>query len=98
MVLLSRCEIAVLVTDQQKLGWRNCLVVVLHRFAVSSGLYQRLHPVTTCPIPEVQVDNIPPFEFASQPWFLASRNLCLARADALLAGSTTLVQSSSSSN
>ena len=76
----------------KKLGWRNCVAVAAHRFAVRICFYQRQLPINRCPVPEELTGCDQQVQFSSEPWFAASREACLAGADALLAG-RHLVQS-----
>ena len=73
----------------KKLGWRNCAAVAAHRVALRTGVYQRVLPIDRCPLPEAFAGCRQPVSFASEPWFAASREACLAGADALLAGRAT---------
>jgi len=73
----------------KQLGWRNCAAVAIHRVALRTGVYQRCLPIDCCPVPEVLAGLRAPVAFASEPWFVASREACLAGADALLAGRAT---------
>ena len=73
----------------KKLGWSNCAAVAVHRLALSAGIYQRQLPVGRCPVPEALSGCRKHVPFISEPWFVASRESCLAGADALLAGRAT---------
>ena len=73
----------------KKLGWSNCAAVALYRLALSAGVYQRQLPVRRCPVPEALSGCRKHVLFISEPWFVASREACLAGADALLAGRAT---------
>ena len=73
----------------KQLGWRNCAAVAAHRAALRIGVYQWQLPIDRCPLPEALEGCRQPVSFASEPWFAASREACLAGADALLAGYAT---------
>ena len=78
-----------LLRTSKQLGWRNCAAVAAHRVALRTGVYQRQLPIDRCPVPEALAGCRQPVPFASEPWFVASREACLAAADALLAGRAT---------
>ena len=73
----------------KKLGWRNCVAVAAHRVALNTGFYQRRSSINRCPVPEALAGRSKRLTFTSEPWFVASREACLAGADALLAGCAT---------
>ena len=70
----------------KRLGWRNCVSVVSHRVASLTGVYQHQLPIDRCPVPESLAGCGQLVSFASELWFAASREACLASAEALLAG------------
>ena len=73
----------------KQLGWRNCAAVAAHRVALRTGVYRRDLPIDRCPVPEALVGCRQPIPFASELWFSAPREACLAEADALLGGTAT---------
>jgi hypothetical protein len=76
-----RVKVFSLLRTSKKLGWRNCAVVAAHRVAMRSGLYERQLPIIPCPIPERLIGQPHPAPI--------SADVCLASADALLAGTAT---------
>jgi len=70
----------------KRLGWSNCAAVAAQRVALRTGVYQRQLPIDRCPVPEMLAGLRQPISFASEPWFAAPRETCLASAEALLAG------------
>ena len=70
----------------KQLGWRNCAAVVLHRLALRTGMYERQLPLGLCPIPEPLSGQPQPIPFSGDSWLETSHDVCLAAADALLAG------------
>lgn len=78
-----------LLRTSKQLGWRNCAAVAAHRFALRAGVYQGSLPIDPCPVPEALAGRRQPVSFAHEPWFAASREACLANANALLAGRAT---------
>ena len=76
----------------KKLGWRNCAAVAAHRVASNIGVYQHQLPIDHCPVPEALAGCRQSVPFLSQPWFMASKEACLAGADALFGRDRYLVQ------
>ena len=73
----------------KKLGWRNCAAVAAHRVALRTGHYQSKFPIDHCQVQLALAGRKQPVAFSSEPWFVTSREACLAGADALLAGRAT---------
>ncbi len=73
----------------KKLGWRNCVSVVVHRAFVRTGIYQFRLPISPCPVPEILHCSEEPVLMATASWAESAREVCLVEADALLSGRFT---------
>ena len=74
-----------LVRTSLKLGWDNCLAIVVHRFFIFTGYYKRCLPLATCPIPEL-IKDVPNIVSSQTEWEDQARSSCLIEADRLLDG------------
>ena len=52
----------------RKLGVKNCFYVFIHRLKLRFRIYSFLNPIYSCPVPDMVLDDILPFNVIEE-WF-----------------------------
>ena len=71
------------------LGWRNCFLVLFHRFYLRFGFYERRMLIRDCPVPDALASSFQSDPLVSAPFLSSYRDACLEQADSLLSGKAT---------
>ncbi len=69
----------------RKLGVKNCFYVFIHRLKLRFRIYSFLNPIYSCPVPDMVLDDILPFNVIEE-WFKQANSLCVEEADKQLRG------------